>query len=130
MQRLEAEMLQRFPELAPQIAYHEDLPYVVMRDLADWLATVPPDQIVPALDRVRGFVSWCEEQPRSEDASDDIFTILVIGFFEKLLESETLRRFVPTFLTREDLERDPAYWQTWVGEENYAKALEQFNATT
>ena len=130
MQRLEAEMSQRFPELAAQIAYHEDLPYVVMRDLADWLATVPSDGIEGVLDRIRSFVSWCQEQPRSEDAGEDIFTILVIGFFEKLMESDALRRFVPVFLTRDDLERDPVYWQTWVGEDNYAKALGQFNETT
>jgi len=59
-----------------------------------------------------------------------VLTIRVIGFFEKLLESDDLRRFVPVFLTRDDLERDPEYWKAWCGEDNYAKALEQFTATT
>jgi hypothetical protein len=130
MQPLEAEMSQRFPELAPEIAEHHDLPYIIMSDLARWLETVSDSAVPAALERVRSFVTWCEQQPRSEDAGEDIFTILVIGFFEKLLESDAIRRFVPVFLTRDDLEHDPAYWKTWVGEENYARALEQFNATT
>jgi hypothetical protein len=130
MQRLEFEMSQRFPELASQIAEHHDLPYVIMSDLARWLETIGEGAIPAALERVRSFVSWCEDQPRSEDPGEDVFTILVIGFFEKLLESDALRRFVPVFLTRDDLERDPPYWKTWVGEDNYAKALELFTATT
>src|SRR4051794_4470756 len=130
MERLEREILQRFPELAPDIAQHHDLDYVLMADLARWLSTVAANEVPAALARVRSFVSWCEEQPRGQDAGDDIFTMLVVGFFEKLLESEALRRFVPVFFTREDLEHDPTYWKTWVGEDNYAKALEQFTATT
>ncbi|MEY2511686.1 MAG: hypothetical protein QOE26_2449 [Verrucomicrobiota bacterium] len=130
MQRLETEMSQRFPELATQIVEHHDLPYVIMAALAHWLETVPESGVPAALERVRSFVTWCEQQSRSEDPGEDIFTILVIGFFEKLLESEALRCFVPVFLTRDDLERDPNYWTTWVGEENYAKALALFTATT
>ena len=130
MQRLETEMSQRFPELAAQITEHHDLPYVIMAELARWLETVAESALPAALERVRSFVTWCEQQSRSEDPSEDIFTILVIGFFEKLLESDALRRFVPVFFTRDDLELDPAYWKTWVGEDNYARALEQFSATT
>jgi len=128
--RVEAEILQRFPELASQIADHEDLPYTVMADVARWLETVPASAVPSTLERLRSFVAWCEQQPRNEDASEDVLTILVIGFFEKLLESDALRQFVPVFLTREDLERDPTYWKSWCGEDNYAKALEQFGATT
>ena len=130
MRRLEAEMSQRFPEFAAQIADQHDLPYVQMSLLATWLGSLPDSSVPLALERAKAFVSWCEEQPRGEDARDDLLTILVVGFFEKLFESDALRRFVPVFLTRDDLERDPAYWKSWVGEENYAKALEQFTATT
>jgi len=101
-----------------------------MSVLAKWLGTLPDSNLPSALERAKAFVGWCEEQLRGEDASDDVFTILVVGFFEKLLESDATRRFVPSFLTREDLERDPGYRKTWVGDENYAKALEQFTATT
>jgi hypothetical protein len=130
MQRLESEMSQRFPELAAQIAEHHDLPYIIMSDLARWLETVGENAVPAALERVRLFVTWCEQQPRGEDASDDLLTILVVGFFEKLVESDAIRRFVPVFLTRDDLERDPAYWKTWVGDDNYAKALQQFTTTS
>jgi hypothetical protein len=129
VQHLEAEIAQRFPELALQVAQHHDLPYVIMSDLADWLGTVPERDISGALNRVRSFVTWCEQQPRGKDARDDVFTILVVGFFEKLFVSDALQRFVPVFLTRDELEGDPAYWKRWVGEENYAKALAQFTAT-
>jgi hypothetical protein len=130
MQRLETEMSQRFPELAPEIAKHQDLPYLIMSDLARWLERVDESAIPAALERVRSFVTWCKQQPRGQQAGADLLTILVVGFFEKLFESDAIRRFVPVFLTRDDLERDPAYWKTWVGEENYAKAMEQFTATT
>jgi hypothetical protein len=130
MERLEAEITQRFPELGPQIAENHDLPYIIMSDLAHWLETIGEDAVPAALERLVSFVGWCHEQPRSDDPSKDVFTILVIGFFEKLLESDALRRFVPSFLTRDDLELDPDYWKAWVGEENYAKALERFTTTT
>jgi hypothetical protein len=130
MQRLETEMSQRFPELAAQITEHHDLPYVIMADLGRWLETVPESAVPAALERVRSFVAWCEQQARSDDPAQDIFTILVIGFYEKLLESAALRRFVPVFFTREDLQLDPGYWKSWVGEENYARALEQFTGAT
>src|SRR5437762_12316855 len=106
MQHFETEMSQRFPELVPQIAEHHDLPYIIMSDLARWLETVPEGAVPAALQRVRSFVTWCEQQARGEDARDDLLTILVVGFFEKLFESDAIRRFVPVFLTRDDLERD------------------------
>jgi hypothetical protein len=130
MPRLESEISQRFPELAGPVAEHHDLPYVIMSELARWFAMVPEEFVPGALERVRSFVAWCEEQPRTDDPGEDIYTIMVIGFLEKVLESDALRRFVPVFLTRADLEHDPDYWKTWVGEDNYAKALEQFTATT
>src|SRR4051812_14550229 len=101
MHRLETEILQRFPELATQIAEDHHLPYVIMADLVRWLETVAETAVPAAVERVRSFVTWCEQQSRSEDPAEDILTILVIGFFEKLLESEALRRFVPVFLTRD-----------------------------
>jgi hypothetical protein len=75
MPRLETEMSQRFPELAAQITEHHDLPYVIMAELGRWLETVPESAVPAALERVRSFVAWCEQQARSDDPAQDIFTI-------------------------------------------------------
>jgi len=66
--RVVAEIMQRFPELASKIAAgDEDLPYTVMSDVTRWLKTVPPRDLPAALGRLRSFVAWCEQQPRSDD---------------------------------------------------------------
>ncbi|MFA5192586.1 MAG: hypothetical protein WC740_17905 [Verrucomicrobiia bacterium] len=128
---LYGEMSKRFPEVSDAIQQYEDLPYVLMGQLASWVAKKKPQELTPELiSRIVEFAKWCEEQPRDETAEDDLFTILVVGFYESLFKSDTTRLLLPKLILREDIVYNAEYIKTWVGEENYNKALALYGSNT
>jgi hypothetical protein len=126
---LHIELSQRFPEIRDRIQDDAGLPYLLMGKLAGWIAEISPQELTQELvSRVVMFTKWCEEQPRSGDATDDLFTILVVAFYEKLFDSDTTRSLLPKLIRREDMVANADYLKSWVGEENYNKALKQYGS--
>jgi hypothetical protein len=125
MNNLCNELISRFPEILSRVREgDEELPYVVMGFLAKWLKKMPADQVTPALlGRVAKFARWCEQQPSSTDAEDDTYTILVVGFYEELFDSDSGRALLPHLIPHEDVVRNADYLRAWVGPDNYEKAL-------
>ena len=122
------EILRRFPEVRGQMREdYLDLPYLQMNCLAQWLQALPPGAINPPLiGRVKSFFDWCEQQPAGADASNDIYTMFVVGFYEKLFEAEVTHPLIAHLVSKDDLLRNADYLKTWVGEDNFAKALRHF----
>jgi hypothetical protein len=129
MRILYDEVLRRFPEIRNRLSEgDQELPYLLVGYLADWLKETPSDEITPALvKRVVEFTRWCEGQPSGRDAGDDIPTIMVVGFYEKLFEHESTRLLIPHLMPREHVTRNADYLRQWVGDENYEKALRQYD---
>jgi hypothetical protein len=125
---LEQKFIEDFPELRAQVERNSGSPYLLMNDLAEWLAGLP-EQTNSVSHRVRSFLAWCRKQPRSDDAAIDVSTIVHIGFFEKLFRSPSSRRWLPPLLPRQEIESHPDDWKRWVGAEQYQKALELYNDT-
>src|SRR4051812_38139577 len=125
---LEQKLAQDFPELRAHIEHDTGLPYLLVSDLVEWLASFP-EQTHSVADRVRSFLAWCDEQPRSHDAATDVFTIVHVGFFERLFRSPSSRRWLPLLLPRKDLESQAEDWKQWVGAEEYQRALELYDDT-
>jgi hypothetical protein len=127
MKAVHQQILQRFPEIRSQLNDYGDLPYVQMNCLADWLRGLPPGAIDAAMIlRVKSFFDWCTEQPSGATADDDIYTMFVVGFYEKLFESESTHPLITHLVSQADLVRNADYLKGWVGEENYAKVLQHF----
>ena len=126
MKYLYDEVLRRFPEARTKFNFSEsdvELPYNVMHDLADWLQRLPPEALTPELvDRLVSFTRWCEQQPRGKDAGDDVLTILRVGFYESLFDSEVTRALLPRFIPRDEFIASADDFRQWVGAENYEKA--------
>jgi len=128
MKRLTNEILQRFPEVAPSVFKgDEDLPYVMMGHLSHWVLSQVKTGPAPGLiSRIKEFSKWCETQPRGENASDDIWTIYVVGFHEEMFEDEKTRSIIPTLATRQELLDNRDYLIAWVGWQAYEDALKKF----
>ena len=128
MKILYDEITRRFPEIRSRLFEgDEELPHVVMKHLADWLKKLPENAITPEIvSRLVSFAEWCEEQPEGENAGDDLCTILTVGFYENLFDSDTTRALVPRFITRKQFVAGADYLRTWVGAENYEKAGKHF----
>jgi hypothetical protein len=129
MTTLYNELLKRFPEMRHRLSQEdEELPYLLMNHLADWLKDMTPDEVSPAiLGRVAEFVRWCEDQPRAASAAEDLYTILLVGFYERLFASDSTRALVPHLIPHEDILRNADYLKQWVGPENYERALALYN---
>jgi hypothetical protein len=123
-----SELLRRFPELRNRMSeFDQASPHLAMNALASWLQELG-DGLAPSIaEQVIEFSQWCETQPRGTDASDDAYTILVVGLYEPLFESQATRRLVRRLLSKADLLNDPSYWRQWVGSENYEKALLEYD---
>src|ERR1700687_4339942 len=94
MKVLYEEVTRRFPEVIQD--GNEDQPYNVMNALVDWLAALSPAELNQELNqRVVAITKWCEDLPRGETAADDPYTVLVVGFYEGLFNTETTRCLIP-----------------------------------
>jgi hypothetical protein len=128
MKLLYEEMCRRFPEVRSFIGEDEDLPYIVMGGLADWVRSLPTDQISPQLvARVDDFAEWCFNFPRGESAEDDILTMWQVAFFEKIFRSPSSRLLIPHLTTKADLLANAEHLKCWVEIEDYEAALRLFD---
>ncbi len=129
MKALHDEIFRRFPELVSRIhPGDEDLPYSLMIYLADWLKDLAPEAFTADLvQRLVAFTQWCLSQPEGKTASDDLHTILVVGFYEHLFDAESTRALLPHFISREEMLQNAEYLRSWVGVEDYEKALREYN---
>jgi hypothetical protein len=120
------EITQRFPEIHNQInEWDEELPYLLMNYLDFWLKSF--QKITPEiLERIVDFTKWCKAQPRGKSASNDIYTMLSVSFYEKLFDSEVTRPILPKLIPREEFIATADYFKQWVGVEDYEKALKEY----
>jgi len=129
METLYNEISWRFPEVrSAAFDDNADDPYALMTMLADWLRDASAQAMTPELiERVQAFARWCENQPRGETAADDILTILVVGFYERLFATEHTRRILTKLISKQTFEANHEYLETWIGEKNYQKARSVFS---
>lgn len=131
MKVLYDEIVRRLPEAVPWIYDDEEDPYLVMASLVRWLDTIGLEGASPELiSRLVDFTTWCEKYPRGETAEDDLYTALVVAFYEHLFESRRTRPFIPLLLSKEDLLKNAAYLRQWVGKEEFELALQEYNSST
>jgi hypothetical protein len=126
--QLASEVFRIFPEVRELSSKDDEgLPYVLMSNLVDFLEQ-QASPVLPAatMKRVLEFTAWCRAQPRGHDAENDILTILVVGLLEKIIESEKLRVLTPQLISKADLVESKEYLVTWVGRENYDRAMSLF----
>jgi hypothetical protein len=129
MRTLRAEIAIRFPEIR---ATHdeEDGNYTLMQRLVEWLRGMRREGIsTDIVERVRSFKEWCEEQPRKESAENDVWTIFIVGFWERLFESDSTRLLIPHLMSREEVIANRTYLESWVGADNYQIALGEYEQT-
>ncbi len=131
MHPFSAEILQRFPEIQEKVFNgDEDLPYLMANHLANWLAALAKLQLSQqTIDRVVDFHRWCREQPEGKTAEDDISTIEMVGFLEKLFEHADLTSMVPRLIPKEELLRNHKYFIQWIGKDRYDVALRSFDVS-
>lgn len=127
MKILYTEITERFPEIRSRLSEgDEESPYSLVIYLAEWLKDLG-DNVTPAIaERVVAFTHWCKDQPEGKDASDDLHTILVVGFYEHLFDSASTRRLLPRLIPREDMIGNAEYLRCWVGADDYERALAEY----
>lgn len=127
MKHLYDEVFRRFPEVeAFLFVCDEDLPYVLMGAIIDWLRSVAKPSLPPAVvRRVVEFDRWCRTQPRGDTAADDILTIEAVGLLENLFDHDELLPLIPHLMSRDELVKGRAYFTHWVGADRYEAALQQ-----
>lgn len=125
---LYVEICDRFPEIAGRLYPGDaELPYMLMRHLAEWLAELPAGALSPGISkRVVEFCHWCEAQPRGATAADDLLTILVVGFYEKLFETPATRALVPKLIPSGDFSANAEYLRTWVGSRSFEETRQHY----
>jgi hypothetical protein len=128
MQSLASEIKTRFPEITQRIYRGDDeLPYVMMGHVADWLKSDLPHRSDPKIiGRLVDFCSWCENQPSGDTAADDIHTILVVGLYEKLIESESTQALIPRLMPRNEYNKNKQYVVTHCGQDAFDHTLREY----
>jgi len=129
MKLLYEEIARRFPEAIKVLGEDkEDMPYLVMTSIVEWLRTISPaDQSATLIQRLINFQDWCDHQPRTDSAEDDVYTIYTVSFFEDLFKHEVTRNLIPHLAEKDDLLHSKDYLISWVGEENYEDVLRRYS---
>jgi hypothetical protein len=126
---LRSEIEIRFPEVRDTLDA-EDGDYTLMQRVVEWLWGIQREATsADMVGRVRCFKEWCEEQPRTESAENDIWTIFIVGFWEHLFESDFTRPLIAQLMSREEVIANRTYLESWVGADNYQIALAEYDRT-
>ncbi len=125
---LASEIKNRFPEISSSIHEgDEDLPYVMMGYIAEWLSEQYPHHKDPSIaQRLSLFCQWCESQPQGKTAADDILTILCVALYEKLIESSTTRILVHHLIPRHLFTKNVGYFTSHCGSDAVAATLKEY----
>ena len=125
MRKLYDEVVRRFPEVREHLREgHEELPYLVIGYVVDWLrAAAKPAPEPDVIRRVVEFDRWCMAQLPGETAADDLMTIVVVALREKLFGHDELLPLIPHLMPRDELLRNRDYLVGWVGADRYQAAL-------
>ena len=114
------QIIERFPEVARRLSKGDDeLPYLVMNELASWLASARRCEASPeVVRRLLSLNEWCIGQPSRTTAQDDAYTILVVGLYEKLMDNPDTHPLIPLLVPKEEFDESSEYYASWVSAEN------------
>ena len=84
--------------------------------------------------RIYGFASWCIEQPRSEHAQDDLFkddlfTSVVVCFYEHIPLNKVAWADMPRWFTEEEVRQNKKVFSYHSSAAEYEELLALFAAT-
>lgn len=128
MEKLFKQIQESFPQLKQENETNQDSPYLVMSAAADWVITECKKGLSSeTLNNIKKFSHWCNTQPRSDSANDDIYTIYITSFFEELCENEITHPIVIELITKDEFIRNEEYLTEWIGMKNFSKILKLFN---
>jgi hypothetical protein len=131
MRELSEEVYRRFPEIARgSFDRDPDLSYEVIGDLVHWLrGQQPPAESPDLLKRITAFNQWCLEQPRGRTAADDVFTILVVAFWEAVMQHDETRDWITYLVPKEELLHGRDYFIQWLGQREFDLAVAAYDRT-
>jgi hypothetical protein len=114
-----------FPELQSRASDDDkNLPHVLMAYLVDFLESCSGSELPQdVVKRLVEFNFWCRAQPRGESAKDDIYTLLVVGLYEKILKKDDLYPLIVKLVSREQFLDSKEYLLRWIDERQYSRAL-------
>jgi hypothetical protein len=123
--KLVEKLFEFFPDIQNEASdYDRELPYVLMAYLVRHLEEQAQQELPDAtLKRLLNFNSWCRAQPRRENSNDDVYTIVVVGLYEKIIRSEKLYPLVVKLIPKADFIDAKAYLLKLVDDKQYARAL-------
>ena len=78
--------------------------------------------------RIYDFASWCIEQPRSDDARDDLFTCVVVCFYEDIPKNKAAREDMPRWFTLEDVRQNKKVFSYHLSAAEYEDLLTLFTS--
>jgi hypothetical protein len=129
--KLADELFALFPELQKRVSTNDETSsYLLMATFIAYLEELSDQGISEAiLKRIIEFNSWCIAQPRG-DADDDMYTILVVGLYEKIIRSDRLYKLIAQLVSRDDFVSAREYLLKWIDEKHYLRALESYASAT
>ena len=116
-----------FPELKNRLDESNwDLPYLVAGELASWYDEQASNDLPNAKKRIDDLYRFVSEKPRGKTASDDLITILQVGFFEKLFDLPNRNITIPTMTDKKYLIDSKDYLIQWIGKDAYYSILSTY----
>ena len=119
--------LQLLPELSDRVQQAEN-PYALWNDLVfpfeDAYDSDPPDRSL--IERVYKYARWCEDQPRGEIADNDLFTCLVVCFYEHIPTHPLARKDMPNWFAWEEFNNGRQAFHYHLNDEQFAELEEIF----
>jgi len=103
MARWRKEAFEKLPEFRKLLQEEKSL-YVFFHLLVRELYQAYLRNDMEQVRRIYDYAKWCKDSPRGNDASDDLFTIAAVSFYEHLPEHSEIRRDMGRWFTRREIE--------------------------
>lgn len=112
-----------FPELTTQTSEAET-PYQLWFDICSaFRKAYRPPRDESLIERVYEYAKWCEEAPRGETAEDDLFTCVVICFYEHVPDDKLTRADMPRWFTLKEVRANRAVFGYHIGDAGFGDLL-------
>ena len=78
--------------------------------------------------RIYGFANWCMKQPRSNNAQDDLFTCVIVCFYEDIPTNKAARTDMTRWFTLQDVRQNKEVFSYHLSAAEYEDLLALFTS--
>ncbi len=118
--------LEIFPELSEEIKVADNPMYLWIEICLKFQKAYEVPQDDDFIRRTYGFAGWCLQQARDDRTEYDLFTCVIVGFYEDIPNTRAARADMPRWFSLENVRQNKEVFSYHLTEAEYKELLTLF----